>query len=105
MSALKRLGISSEAVDKLQRQYSSKQKQTEQTFEFKWTKRDTYESEAVKNNHQKWLFERYCKNDSGKLTTWLAGGRKIILDAGCGSGFSALLIIAMTSAFGLTTNT
>jgi SAM-dependent methyltransferase len=90
MSALKRLGVSSEVVDKLQRKYSSKQKQTEKTFEFKWSKRDTYDSEAVKRNHQKWLFERYCENDPEKLAAWLAGGRKIILDAGCGSGFSAL---------------
>ena len=62
MSALKRLGVSAEVVDKLQRKYSLKQKQTEKTFEFKWSKRDTYDSEAVKRNHQKWLFERYCEN-------------------------------------------
>lgn len=91
MSALKQLEVSSEAIDKLQRKYSSKQKQTERTFEFKWSKRDTYDSEAVKRNHQKWLFERYCDNDPEKLATWLAGGRKIILDAGCGVGFSAIL--------------
>ncbi len=93
MSALKRLRVSFEVVDKLKRKYSSKQKQTEQTFEFKWSKRDTYESKAVKQNHKKWLFERYCENDPEKLAAWLAGGRKIILDAGCGSGFSALLFL------------
>ncbi|MGH9960074.1 MAG: class I SAM-dependent methyltransferase, partial [Pyrinomonadaceae bacterium] len=38
-----------------------------------------------------WLFERYCANESKRLTDWLAGGRKIILDAGCGAGHSALL--------------
>lgn len=35
--------------------------------------------------------ERYCKNDPDQLAHWLHGGRKIILDAGCGAGFSGLL--------------
>ena len=91
MSALKRLRVSSQVVNTLQRKYSSKQKQTEKTFEFKWSKRDTYESDAVKISTKNWLFERYCDNDPGKLSSWLGGGRKIILDAGCGSGFSAVL--------------
>jgi len=91
MSALKQLGVSSEVVDKLQRKYSANQKQTEETFDFKWSKRDTYDSETFRQNHRRWLFERYCENDPDKLAAWLAGGRKIILDAGCGSGFSALL--------------
>jgi SAM-dependent methyltransferase len=92
MSALGRLGISPMEVDKIQRKYSSKQKQTKQTFEYKWSKRDTYDSDAVKSNHRKWLLERYCQKDPGKISSWLDGGRKIILDAGCGSGFSALLL-------------
>lgn len=91
MSALKQLGVSSEVVDKLQGKYSAKQKQTEETFDFKWSRRDTYDSETVRRNHRQWLFERYCENNPEKLADWLAGGRKIILDAGCGSGFSALL--------------
>jgi SAM-dependent methyltransferase len=37
------------------------------------------------------LFERYCENDPGRLQEWLPGGPKIILDAGCGSGYSALV--------------
>ena len=91
MSALKKLGVSSEVIDKIQSQYSPKQEQTRQTFEYKWSKRDTYDSDAVNANTKKWLFERYCDNDPAQLTSWLDGGRKIILDAGCGSGFSALL--------------
>jgi SAM-dependent methyltransferase len=91
MSALKRLGVSSKIVDKVQRKYSSKQQQTKQTFDFKWSKRGIYVSDAVKSNHKKWLLERYCGNDPEKLYSWLDGGRKIILDAGCGSGFSAVL--------------
>jgi arsenite methyltransferase len=88
MSALKRLGISFETEDRL---VSSNQQQTDSAFGFKWSKRDTYESVASKANMQRWLIERYCANDPRLLTEWLEGGRKIILDAGCGAGFSGLL--------------
>ena len=91
MSALSRLGVPSEVLENIQRKYSLKQDQTKQTFAFKWSKRDTYDSAAFQSNSKNWLFERYCGNDSDKLASWLDGGRKIILDAGCGSGFSALL--------------
>ena len=91
MSAFTRLGVSPEVIANVQMSYSSRQKQTRETFEFKWSKRDTYDSDAVKINHRNWLFERYCENDPKKLSEWLNGDRKIILDAGCGSGFSALL--------------
>jgi len=91
MSALSRLGVSAEVIEKIQRQYSPEQEQIRRAFGFKWSKRETYDSAAVNNNAQKWLFERYCDDDPAKLASWLDGGRKIILDAGCGSGFSALL--------------
>jgi arsenite methyltransferase len=42
-------------------------------------------------NMRAWLFERYCGGDESLLAGWLAGGRKRILDAGCGAGFSGLL--------------
>jgi len=89
MSALQRLGI--EQVAKSQAVYSAAQVQTKETFGFKWSKRDTYESEEVTSNMQRWLFERYCGGDHARLSQWLGGGRKIILDAGCGSGYSAIL--------------
>jgi len=41
----------------------------------------------MKNLSKKWLIDRYCGGDIDKLTEWLEGGRKIILDAGCGEGF------------------
>ncbi len=89
MSALKRLKISPDPVESSQ--FSEAQKQTKQVFGFKWKKRETYESENVKESMKRWLFERYCDNNPGKLSEWLSGERKILLDAGCGSGFSALL--------------
>jgi len=74
--------------------YSGEQKQTQDAFGFKWAKRDTYESPAMKDACRTWLFERYCGGDPAQLDAWLAGGRKVILDAGCGAGFSALLLFA-----------
>ncbi len=91
MSALQRLGISAETIEKVQSKYSRTQEQTSDIFGFKWSKRSTYESEAVNKNAERWLFERYCENNPNKLQEWLSGGRKIILDAGCGAAYSALL--------------
>lgn len=90
MSAFQRLGLNPSQLEAKQ-QYSETQEQTQSTFAFKWSKRDTYESEAVKAEAKRWLFERYCDNKPELLDEWLEGDRKIILDAGCGSGFSALL--------------
>lgn len=88
MSALKRLGIASSPA----MAHSAEQEQTRETFGFKWAKRDTYESPAMKTAAREWLIERYCGGDLTKLDDWLSGGRKVILDAGCGAGFSALLL-------------
>lgn len=38
---------------------------------------------------REWLLRKYCDGDEGVLDGWLAGSRKLILDAGCGSGYSA----------------
>lgn len=90
MSALKRLGLK-KYKHKVKKGYSNQQEQTEKCFEFKWSKRGTYESNSMKRMTKKWLIERYCGGDQRKLARWLAGGRKIILDAGCGSGYSSIL--------------
>ena len=89
MSALKQLGIDQVNVKHLAK--SAKQSQTRDTFAFKWAMRDTYESSVVSTTTQNWLFERYCGGDKHRLARWLEGERKIILDAGCGSGHSGLL--------------
>lgn len=68
---------------------SSAQKQTEETFGFKWKKRDTFESPASLKRAREWLVERYgdVANED-----WLrkAEGKSVILDAGCGAGMSGL---------------
>ena len=92
MSAIQRLGIDLALIEPLsQKRFSDRQEQTKQAFSYEWARRDCYESDAVKRVMKKWLFERYCNGDPKRLEGWLAGGRKIILDVGCGSGFSTLL--------------
>ena len=76
-------------IPRQKRVYSPSQTQTEQTFAFKWRKRDTYESEAVHAASKKWLKERYGLSDTD-FSKLLEG--KTVLDAGCGAGFSALLL-------------
>lgn len=68
------------------------QTQTSDTFGFKWGKRETYESPAMQVAAKQWLIERYTGNDLQVLNHWLSGGEKRILDAGCGSAFSAVLL-------------
>ena len=88
MSALERLRV---VVSATEQSASTNQQQTDEAFGFKWSKRDTYESAASQANMRRWLLERYCENEPQRLDEWLAGSRKIILDAGCGAGFSGLL--------------
>ena len=93
MSAIQRLGIDLKLLENRAKEISENQNQTKDAFAFKWAKRDTYESEAVKKAAAHWLLERYSDNDTSHLRKLLeeGGGKKIILDAGCGSGYSALL--------------
>lgn len=67
---------------------SPEQAQTEETFGFKWKKRDTFDSPASLARMREWLIERY-----GDLTTapWLSDyERPLVIDAGCGAGMSGL---------------
>jgi SAM-dependent methyltransferase len=70
---------------------SENQVQTADTFGFKWKKRETYESPAMHEMSRKWLLERYSL--PGKTILELVRGKRV-LDAGCGSGYSALLLFA-----------
>lgn len=89
MSALERLGLND--IKAINYNATANQQQTDKAFGFKWAKRETYESPASKANMQDWLFQRYCKGDTSRLDQWLEGSRKLIVDAGCGAGFSGLL--------------
>lgn len=71
--------------------YSKSQVQTKTTFAFKWSKQETYESEIFQRQSREWLFEKYLGGDQNTLNNWIRDGAKM-LDAGCGSGFSTLLL-------------
>ena len=66
---------------------SSEQKQTEETFRFKWHKRDTFESAASLNMMQQWSSGRYLP--AGQ---WFPQQDRpyVVLDAGCGASYTGL---------------
>jgi ubiquinone/menaquinone biosynthesis C-methylase UbiE/uncharacterized protein YbaR (Trm112 family) len=66
------------------------QLQTSKAFAFKWKKRDTYDSPAVKANTTRWYIEKY---GFPSLQAWAEyfDSRQSVLDVGCGSGFSSSL--------------
>lgn len=67
---------------------SPSQAQTSKAFGFKWHKRDTYEK-TLPATMRAWLIERY--GDICVAPFWRDyGAEPILLDVGCGSGFSAL---------------
>ncbi len=74
---------------------SETQAQTERTFGFKWQKRDTYESAGGRARMREWLERRY-----GEPRTYAflepSSRRAIVLDAGCGAGYSALELFGDT---------
>lgn len=76
-------------VPRQKKYYSREQSQTQDSFGFKWKKRDTYESPAVQDASRKWLLERYQVN--GVPLPALVKGKRV-LDAGCGAGHAALLL-------------
>ncbi len=64
---------------------SAAQSSTSDIFGFKWAKRDTFEREEVRATMRTWLNERYGAVETLDLPT-----AAVVLDAGCGAGFSAL---------------
>lgn len=66
----------------------SMQLQTRDAFAYKWRKRETYDSPAMKSFTADWLTEKY---GFGSLTEWASyfDSRNRILDLGCGSGLSS----------------
>jgi ubiquinone/menaquinone biosynthesis C-methylase UbiE len=71
-------------------QYSPAQEHTRESFGYKWSRRETYESSVSLERIREWLIERFCGGDPEQVDRWLSGGTKVILDAGCGAGVSAL---------------
>ena len=91
MSLLEKLNIDEKTLEKLRVNYTPEQAQTESTFGYKWKMREFYENEEIKVKQREWLIQRYCGGDENKFNEWLSGGGKIIMDAGCGSGYSGMI--------------
>lgn len=66
------------------------QRQTGDSFGFKWSQRHTYDSPQMRTTVQQWLVQRYGFESVGEMQSFFSGRRRI-LDAGCGSGFSSSL--------------
>ena len=66
------------------------QRQTEQSFAYKWGKRSSYESDGMREVARRWLLRRYGFDSAETMRTFFAE-RGTVLDAGCGSGFSSSL--------------
>jgi len=64
--------------------------QTKDSFGFKWRQRETYESRRVSTVIRPWLIQRYGFANLEDMREFFAS-RRLILDAGCGSGFTASL--------------
>lgn len=65
------------------------QAQTQTSFAYKWTKRDSFGSEGMRRELHRWIVERYGFSDAADMRAFFAGRRRT-LDAGCGAGFASL---------------
>lgn len=72
--------------------YTETQEQTKDAFAYKWEQRDTYESDHLHRESRQWLVDRYCGEEPGRLDEYAPDGARF-LDAGCGAGYSAPLLL------------
>jgi arsenite methyltransferase len=66
------------------------QRQTAETFGYKWGQRDSYDSPGFREFALGWFLERYGFQSEDELRAFFRNHR-LTLDAGCGSGFSSSL--------------
>lgn len=64
------------------------QKQTEDSFGFKWRQRDSYESDEFKESYYRWMAGKYGFENIQEMRASFTRRRRI-LDAGSGAGFSS----------------
>jgi arsenite methyltransferase len=63
------------------------QRQTEASFGYKWTKRDSFGSPGMQEELHGWLLKRYGFASGAGMREYFGAGRRT-LDAGCGAGFA-----------------
>jgi len=66
------------------------QKQTASSFAYKWQQRSAYDSQQFREANQQWLVERYGLGSINEVRQFF-GNRSLVLDAGCGAGFTSSL--------------
>src|SRR5204862_2205379 len=64
------------------------QRQTEDSFGYKWQRRDAWFSPEVVSACRSWLLQRYGFESAEAMRNFFGGYRRI-LDAGCGRGFGS----------------
>ena len=69
------------------------QTQTRETFGYKWQREDSYGSPAMVEFSRKWLEERYAALWAHPAAELSGGYRPLMLDAGCGSAYSARILL------------
>lgn len=65
-----------------------RQLQTTRSFAYKWKQQHTYDSNALLNQHRRWVVEKYGFGNEKTMRDFFAS-RRNILDAGCGAGLSS----------------
>ena len=70
------------------------QRQTEQSFAYKWGRRSSYESDGMRAVARRWLLQRYGFDSPEAMRAFFAE-RETVLDAGCGSGFSVGALVGV----------
>lgn len=68
------------------------QRQTQGSFAFKWQQEHTYASASSLAVYGDWLVKKYGFGSLQEMQDYL-GSRPLMLDAGCGSGYSASIFI------------
>lgn len=68
---------------------SERQQQTKTAFGYKWHRRQSYDTPALAAFTRQWLLDKYLDGRGERLAEWLDPGPSVILDAGCGAGYSA----------------
>jgi len=66
------------------------QRQTEDSFGYKWQRRDAWYSPEVVSACRSWLLQRYGFENAEAMRSFFGEHRRV-LDAGCGSGFGSSL--------------
>jgi arsenite methyltransferase len=66
------------------------QLQTSDAFGYKWGRRDTYEDAAATASYRDWLVGKYGFASAAEWSRYF-DSRRVVLDVGCGSGYSSAL--------------